>query len=86
MGALDLLEAAIERRAQAESARADLEQELALMQEDRAQLGEDLERSEQVNDCLRSAGMAVSERLAHMDTLCATLRQCASDWQASAAP
>lgn len=71
--ALDLLEAAVERRAQAESARADREQEVALMQEDRARLGEELELSEQVNARMHAAGMTVSERLARMEALCAAL-------------
>lgn len=73
--ALDLLEAAVERRAQAESARADKEQEVALMQEDRARLGEELEISEQVNARMRAAGVRMSERLARMDALCAALNQ-----------
>ena len=77
--ALDLLEAAVERRSQAEAARADREQELALMQEDRARLGEELECSEQANNRLHTAGVALSERLAHMDVLCAALRQRATD-------
>jgi hypothetical protein len=73
--ALDLLEAAVDRRAQAEAARADRDQEMALMQEDRARLGEALERSEQMNQQLRAAGTKLAERLAHMDALCANLKQ-----------
>lgn len=78
-GALDLLDAAVERRQLAEVARADRAQETALMQEDRARLGEELELSEQMCERLRGAGTIVEERLARMDELCASLRQRAAD-------
>lgn len=77
--ALDLLEAAVERRAQAEASRADRAQELSLMQEDRARLGEDLERAEQHNACLEAAGVATMARLGRMDAICATLRRRGAD-------
>ncbi|MDX7949924.1 DUF4164 family protein [Lichenihabitans sp. Uapishka_5] len=73
-GALDLLEAAVERRVRADAARAQLEQELALMQEDRARLGEALEQSQLAGEQWRHTGAAVAERLEQMDAVCATLR------------
>lgn len=78
-GALDLLDAAVERRQLAETARADRAQETALMQEDRVKLGEDLELSEQACERLQAAGTIVEERLARMDSLCASLRRRAAD-------
>lgn len=78
-GALDLLDAAVERRQLAEVARADRAQETALMQEDRAHLGEELELSEQACERLEAVGTIVEERLARMDDLCASLRQRTAD-------
>ena len=72
--ALDLLEAAVDRRVQAEAIHADRDQEMALMQEDRARLGEELERSAQENERLCIAGAELGERLARMDALCANLQ------------
>ena len=73
--ALDLLEAAVDRRVEAEAIHADRDQETALMQEDRARLGEELERSVQETERLRIVGAELGERLTRMDALCAHLQQ-----------
>lgn len=69
--ALDLLEAAVERREQAEAARADLVEELAIMEEDRARLGEAVEQGRHDAERMRAAHVAVAERLARMGEACA---------------
>lgn len=71
LAALDLLEAAVERRAQSEAARADLAEELAVLEEDRSRLGEEVERERRDAERLRIAQAAVAERLARMDEACA---------------
>ncbi len=61
--ALDLLDAAVERRAQADAMRGDLEQELAVMQDDRARLAEDLDASAARSATLSAANTEVARRL-----------------------
>jgi hypothetical protein len=68
-GALDRLEAASERHAKAQAARANLEEELAVMQDDRARLAVELDGTiaqvkalEMANDeALRRLGCAMGE-------------------------
>jgi hypothetical protein len=69
--ALDLLEAAVERRTKADAARGDLEAELAVMQDDRTLLGEALERSRAEAARLAAASDAVAARLTRMGEICA---------------
>jgi chromosome segregation ATPase len=70
-GALDLLEAAAERRAQADATRADLEMELSVMQDDRARLGSELDKAMANTERLLAANAEVGERL---DRVSAALR------------
>lgn len=60
---LDLLEAAASRRASADSARANLEEELAVMQDDRARLAVDLDSAIARANTLDAANSSVSQRL-----------------------
>lgn len=69
--ALDLLEAAASRRAAADAARANLEEELAVMQDDRARLAVDLDGAVARAKALESANLSVSQRL---DRTSATIR------------
>ena len=62
--ALDHLEAAAERRADSDARRADLEEEFAVMQDDRARLGLELETSAARIRKLEDANDEVSRRLA----------------------
>jgi chromosome segregation ATPase len=71
--ALDLLDAAVERREQAEAARRDLADELAVMAEDRARLAEELDAGLDRAERLAAAASAVTERLDRMDALCADM-------------
>lgn len=61
--ALDQLEAASERRALADRVRADLEEELAVMQDDRARLAVELDGALARNRSLTLANEDVSKRL-----------------------
>lgn len=61
--ALDLLEAAASRRASADAARANLDEELAVMQDDRARLAVDLDSAIARANMLGAANSSVSERL-----------------------
>lgn len=61
--ALDLLEAATARRAAVEAARADLTEELAVMQDDRARLALDLDAALARAKRLDAASQQVSRRL-----------------------
>lgn len=63
VSALDLLEAAAQRRAQADAARADLVEELAVMQDDRARLAQDLDGALARSRALESANLQASRRL-----------------------
>jgi septal ring factor EnvC (AmiA/AmiB activator) len=72
--ALDLLDAAVERREQAEAARRDLVDELAVMQDDRARLADELDASLARAEHLAAAARQVSARLDRMDALCAKLQ------------
>jgi hypothetical protein len=62
--ALDHLEAAAERRADHDARRADLEEEFAVMQDDRARLGLELETSAVRIRKLEEANSEVARRLA----------------------
>ncbi|MDB5543046.1 MAG: hypothetical protein JWO64_195 [Hyphomicrobiales bacterium] len=62
--ALDHLEAAAERRAESDARRADLEEEFAVMQDDRARLGLELETSATRIRKLEDANAEVARRLA----------------------
>jgi len=61
--AIDLLEAAVERRARQDSARADVQEELALMQDDRARLAVELDGALERNRGLLSANAEAARRL-----------------------
>jgi chromosome segregation ATPase len=61
--ALDLLEAATARRVAAEAARADLTEELAVMQDDRARLALDLDAALARAKRLEATGQQVSRRI-----------------------
>lgn len=61
--AIDLLEAAQERRAQAETARASLEEEFAVMQDDRTRLAVELDATVARNKALTAANDDVALRL-----------------------
>ena len=62
-GAVDLLEAAAERRVRAEAARADLETELRVMADDRARLAGELDASLAHADDLSAANAEAGKRL-----------------------
>ena len=63
--ALDLFDAARERRAKADSLRANLEEELAVMQDDRAKLAVELDSAAARAKALELANDEVKRRLAH---------------------
>ena len=62
--ALDLLEAAVERRLQRDANRTDADEELALMQDDRARLAVELDGALDGHRALLAANSAAAERLA----------------------
>lgn len=62
-GALDALESAVERRAALDAQRADLVEELAIMEDDRARLAADLDASAARERALEGAQAQVSRRL-----------------------
>jgi hypothetical protein len=61
--ALDLLEAAVERRARQEGARGDAQEELALMQDDRARLAVELDGALDRNRGLLAANIEAARRV-----------------------
>ena len=61
--ALDQLEAANDRRAHAEAQRGDLEEELAVMQDDRSRLANELDGAVARSKTLETANDEVSRRL-----------------------
>jgi hypothetical protein len=61
--ALDLLEAAIERRARADGAAVDAQEELALMQDDRARLAVELDGALDRNRGLLAANIEAARRV-----------------------
>lgn len=69
--ALDQLEAASERRAQADALRANLEEELAVMQDDRSRLAVELDGAIARSNALEVAQNEVARRL---KTVTATIR------------
>jgi hypothetical protein len=68
--ALDMLEAAVERHLQRDASRADADEELALMQDDRARLAVDLDGALNGNRALLAANLAAAERV---ERACATI-------------
>lgn len=62
--ALDLLEAAIERRLRHDARRADADEEFALMQDDRSRLAVELDGALAGNRALAAANAAAAERIA----------------------
>ena len=62
--ALDLLEAAVERRLQRDARHADADEELALMQDDRSRLAVELDGALGQNRALSAANSAAAEILA----------------------
>ena len=64
MTALDQLEAACERRRDADAARSDLEEELAVLQDDRTRLGLELDEAQARSKSLELANVEVARRLA----------------------
>jgi len=63
-GAIDLIEAAVERRTRLEEARGDAQEELALMQDDRARLAVELDGALNRNRTLLAANHEAAQRLA----------------------
>ena len=63
-GAIDLLEAAVERRSRQDGARGDAQEELALMQDDRARLAVELDGALDRNRALLAANQEAAQRLA----------------------
>ena len=62
--AIDLLEAALERRARLDAKRGDADEELALMQDDRARLAVELDGALGRNHALEAANAEAAKRLA----------------------
>ena len=62
--AIDLLEAAVERRARRDAKRGDADEELALMQDDRARLAVELDGALARNRALETANAEAAKRLA----------------------
>jgi len=62
--AIDLLEAAVERRARRDASRGDADDELALMQDDRARLAVELDGALDRNRALEAANVEAGKRLA----------------------
>jgi len=62
--AIDLLEVAVERRARHDASRADADEELALMQDDRARLAVELDGALSRNRALEAANAEAARRLA----------------------
>jgi hypothetical protein len=63
-GAIDLLDAAVERRTRQDEARGDTQEELALMQDDRARLAVELDGALDRNRALLAANQEAAQRLA----------------------
>ncbi len=62
--AIDLLEAAVERRARRDAKRGDADEELALMQDDRARLAVELDGALARNRALEAANAEAAKKLA----------------------
>jgi hypothetical protein len=62
--ALDLLEAAVERRLRRDASRGDADEELALMQDDRARLAVELDGALDRARALQAANVEAAKRLA----------------------
>ena len=62
--AIDLLEAAVERRARRDAVRGDADEELALMQDDRARLAVELDGALERNRALEAANAEAAKLLA----------------------
>jgi Domain of unknown function (DUF4164) len=63
--AIDLLEAAVERRVRLDARRGDSDEELSLMQDDRARLAVELDGALSRNRALEAANAEAAKRLAH---------------------
>ena len=66
--AVDLLEAAVERRMRRDAKRGDSDEELALMQDDRDQLAVELDSALSRNRALEAANSDAAKSLAHATT------------------
>jgi len=66
--AIDLLEAAVERRARLDARRGDADEELALMQDDRARLAVELDGALDRNRALDAANAEAAKLLAQANT------------------
>ena len=66
--AIDLLEAAVERRARLDARRGDADEELALMQDDRARLAVELDGTLDRNRALDAANAEAAKLLAQANT------------------
>jgi hypothetical protein len=62
--AIDLLEAALERRARRDAQRGDADEELTLMQDDRARLAVELDSALDRSRALKAANVEAAKRLA----------------------
>ncbi len=82
-GAIDALDAAAERRAEAEAAQADAEAEFAVMQDDRSRLAVELDAALARS---RALDRAVEDVSARLDRAGAALRAIAAGLAADAAP
>jgi hypothetical protein len=63
-GAIDSLESVLERRVRVGARRADSDEELAIMQDDRSRLAVELDAALADNRALAAAGAAAAERIA----------------------
>jgi uncharacterized protein DUF4164 len=78
--AIDLLEAAVERRVRQEGAQSDAQEELALMQDDRARLAVELDSALDQNRALLTANNETAKRLARAGAaIRAVLERAAAD-------
>jgi F0F1-type ATP synthase membrane subunit b/b' len=73
VAALDQLEAACERRREADAARSDLEEELAVLQDDRTRLALELDDVQARSKSLELANGEVARRLAKASTTIRTI-------------
>lgn len=71
--AIDMLEAAVERRARLDAKRGDVDDELALMQDDRARLAVELDGALERNRTLETANAEAAKRLAQASAALETL-------------
>ena len=77
--AIDLLEAAIERRVRVDAKRGDADEELALMQDDRARLAVELDGALSRSRVLEAANAEAARRLAQASAALETLIERAAE-------